>query len=212
MQLVANAQSPPPLRAAKLESPAHSAPSPEHLEQIQAARVAGKQIRRAVMYANLSGWSMAIFSVLTMATSFGSVAGWLLGLALGAVAYFEFRGGKQLARLDAAAPKRLAINQLILAAALVLYAAWGVYRAFTGPSSFAEITNSGDPQLKMMLGPVDQLEQAITGAMYVAMMLIGLLVPACTAVYYATRRHHLAAYLKQTPAWIVELNRKGVAV
>jgi hypothetical protein len=192
-------------------SPAQTAPSREHLEQIQAARVAAKPIRRAVSYATLSGWSMAVFSLLTMATSFGSAAGWMLGIALAAVAYFELRGAKQLARLDASVPQRLAINQLILGLALVLYAGWGVFRAFTGPSAFGELNNA-DPQLKMMIGPVDQLEQAITGALYLALMLIGLLVPACTAIFYATRRHHLAAYLKQTPPWIVELNRKGVAV
>ena len=193
-------------------SPAHSAPSAEHLQQIQAARLLAKPLKRAAAIASFSGWTLAIFALLTMATSFSSFWGMMLGIGMAAVAWFEFRGGKALGRLEPVAPKHLAINQLAFGAILFLYSAHGAYTCFTGPGIYSDMAGSADPQVQMMLAPVDHLAQAISGAVYVAMMAIAILVPGCTAVYYASRRNYLATYLSKSPAWIVELNRKGMTV
>ena len=111
---------PPPFE--HLTSPAVTTLSPQHLEQIAAARQRGKRIKRCASTANFSAGTMAFFGALTL---IGSAIGSWIGMGLGAVmcvlSHFEFRGAKEMRRLDINAPKRLALNQVILMVMLLTY-------------------------------------------------------------------------------------------
>ena len=91
---------PPPLN---LASPAVTPASPQHLEQIAAARKRGKTIMRCASIANGSAWTIALFGALTAVTSIGSIVGMGLGIGMCFLAHFEFKGAKEIRRLDVSA-------------------------------------------------------------------------------------------------------------
>jgi hypothetical protein len=186
-------------------------PTREHLAQIAAAKTLGRKIRRAVTYATIDGWTIAVFGALTALTSLFSALGLGLGAGMIIVAWFEFRGAAALKRLDLNAPKRLAINQIALGGLLFLYAAISLGTSLTQPSAIsAEIGN--DPQLNSMLGPIDDLTRTIYIAVYATLMAVAILGPGMNAVYYLTRRSHIQTYLRETPTWILDLQRAGMSL
>jgi hypothetical protein len=192
-------------------SPLNSPPTPQHLEQIAAAKTLGKKISRAVGVAKLSGWTIAIFAVLTFLSGLFSFSAMVLGLGMGIVAYFELRGAGELKRLDPTAPRRLAINQLALAAILFLYGGWELLQSIRHPQSLLADTSS-DPQVAQMLAPYQNFSQMIAVTIYLTVMIVAILGPGLTAVYYNSRRKYIEDYLRGTPEWIVQLQRAGMSV
>src|SRR5262245_9785204 len=97
---------PPPLnyQSVHLASPAITAPSPQHLEQIAAARRLGKPITRCTRVATMSAWTIALFGALTIITSLTSAMGMILGVGMCIISHFEFRGARELRRLNPDAP------------------------------------------------------------------------------------------------------------
>ena len=186
-------------------------PTREHLAQIAAAKSLGKKIRRAVNYATIDGWTIAVFGGLTAITSLFSALGLVLGVGMMIVAWFEFRGASALKRLDPGAPRRLAINQVALGGLLFLYAGISLWMAMHQPSAFsADIGN--DPQMKSMLGGIDDLARTIYVAVYATLMAVAIIGPGMNAVYYLSRVSHIQTYLRETPTWILDLQRAGMSL
>src|SRR5205823_2905729 len=109
------------------------------------------------------GWSLIVFALVTLATGLRDPWSIAAGLGLAAIAHFEFRGAKELRRLDATAPTRLAFNQLALGALLLSYAIAGIYTSLHGPSELAAAgaNAGGDPAIEQMLAPIDSLTRLI---------------------------------------------------
>jgi hypothetical protein len=199
---------PPPLH---LASPAVNGPSPQHLEQIAAARKRGKAIARCASIANMSGWTIAVFGALTVITSIGSITGMLLGAGMCVLSHFEFRGAKEMRRLDPTAPKRLAMNQLILGGALLLYASISLYTSLTTPSEIDKQLGK-EAQLTSMVGSIDSFERMGYIALYGGMIAAAIIGCGGTALYYARRKSQIETYLQETPPWIIELQKAGMTV
>lgn len=190
--------SPPPLSA-------------EHLQQLAAARTAAGKIRRAAVIANVDGVSIAVFAALTCLGSVGSVPGMLLGGGMGLVAAVELRNAGRLRLLQPQAARTLGLNQLALAAMLILYASWCIYAELTGPGAYASI-KAADAQVATMLGPIEELTRLIVLAVYAGVIAVALLAQGGLAVFYFSRVKHIRAYLTQTPDWILQMQRAGVSL
>jgi hypothetical protein len=194
-------------------SPAEAGPSPVHLSQIADARLRIKPISRAATVAIFNGWSLIVFALLTLATSLTSpwsVAG---GLGLAAIAHFEFRGAKELRRLDIGAPRRLMINQLALGALLLIYAVAGICSSLSGANDLSAVAGAGnDPAVQQMLGPIDSLTRSIMACVYGVIGVVAVIVPGVTAMFYLRRRSMIDQYLQHTPGWIVELQQRGSTI
>jgi hypothetical protein len=160
--------------------------------------------------AKLSGWTTGTFGVLSLAVSLlsFSTAGLLLGLALLASALVELNYAAALARLDARAPRRLAINQLALAGAISVYSLWSLYAALTGPSALGAGL-AGSPELDELVGSMAGLERMLSVGVYSGVIVASVIFQGGLAWYYAVRGRALSAYLAQTPAWVIELDRAG---
>jgi hypothetical protein len=193
------------------QSPLNSPPTREHLEQIAAAKISSKKIRRAVGVAMFSGWTIAIFAVLTFLGGLFSIPAMLLAAGMGIVAYFELRGAGELKRLDRTAPARLANNQLLLAAILFFYGAFELVQGIRHPQSMIGDAGS-DPQVAQMLAPYQNLTQTIFIAVYVTVMIVAILGPGLTAMYYRSRAKFVDDYVRNTPPWILELQRAGMSI
>jgi hypothetical protein len=193
----------------------NSPPTREHLEQIAAARILGKKIRRAASVAAFSGWTIAIFAVLTLIFSLTDPPALLLAIGMGITAYFELRGAGELKSLDRTAPRRLAINQLVLGAFLFLYGAFKLWQSIRHPESLmAEVAS--DPQIAKELAPYENMTQRfsilIYSALYATVMIVAILGPGLTAVYYRSRAKFIDQYVRDTPPWIIELQRAGMSI
>lgn len=181
--------------------------SAEHLNQVSDARRRAKKILRAAGLAWFSGWSMAVFAVLTLAFAFLSDwSAWAIGIGLGACAANELRGGAMLRRMDPRGATVLGWNQVFLAVLIVAYAIWSLYSAIHNPPMATLMQGTGDPQLDAM---VKELSTVVTWALYGTMAVVGLVVPGLTAMYYFTRRALVTAFRRETPTWILELIRRG---
>lgn len=200
---------PPPF--AHLASPTVTAPSPQHLEQIAAARKRGKAIKRCASTATFSAWTMAIFGACTVLGSIGSWVGMALGVGMCVLSHFEFKGARDIRRLDINAPKRLARNQMILCAALLIYSVVSLWTALSGPSEIDKALGN-DQALKQMVGSVTEVERSITIGLYTLVGVAAILGCGGAALYYNSRRKHIEAYVRETPPWITQLERAGMSV
>jgi hypothetical protein len=196
---------------AHLASPAVTAASPQHLEQIGQARIRGKTIRRCASIANGSAWTIAIFGALSFLTGIGSIPAMVLGVGMCVLAHFEFQGAKGIRKLHPEAAWHLARNQLILGAALLLYAGVSLIMALSGPSELQKAVGN-DPQLTQMLGNFTELERTGYIVFYGIVGFAAIVGCGGTALYYVRRKPHIERYLRETPPWIIELERAGMTV
>lgn len=179
----------------------------EHLDQLSGARKRGKKILRAAAVAAFSGWSMAVFAVLTLAFAFLSDwSAWAIGFGLAACAFIELRGGGLLRKMDASGATMLGWNQIFLACLIIAYALWSLYSANKNPALASMLQGSGDPQIDAM---AKELTTVVTWALYGTMAVVGLVVPGLTAIYYFTRGQLVRKFRRETPDWVLEVLRRG---
>lgn len=179
--------------------------SPLHLQQLSDAKRRAKKVHRAASVAALSGWSMLVFALISLAFAFFSDwSAWAVGIGLLLVSLNELRGGAMLRRADPAGAKVLGWNQLVLAALLVTYATWSLATSLRQPLGAA--LQSGDPQIDAMAA---NITSAVTYGLYGTLAVLGLLLPGLTSIYYFSRARIVRAFLAETPEWIVEIMRRS---
>jgi hypothetical protein len=122
------------------------------------------------------------------------------------VAYIELRGSRELRRFDETAPRRLGFNQIALGVMIVVYCGWSIWQAVTGPGPYDSYLAQGGDTAEM-IEPIAQLHTAMTSAFYALLLCVSVVAQGCAALYHFTRRRHLIAYLRETPAWVVEAMR-----
>jgi hypothetical protein len=181
------------------------------VEALRVARVRLKRVRRAVSYALFDAWGIAIFAGLTMLGSLLDPAGLPLGLGMAAIAAVEFRQAARLRRLDPDAAKILAFNQLAFAGLLIAYACWRIYVTLTGPEAFADEVQQ-NPMIADTLRPYAHLAKQLSLLVYGSLIAASIAIQGGTAVYYFTRAKHARAAQRETPAWILALQRAGVTI
>jgi hypothetical protein len=185
--------------------------SAEHVRELQAAKVSARKIRRAVSAARFEGYTVAICGGLTFISGIGSISSMLGGAVLTGVGLIEIIGASRLARFDVQAVKMLTINQLCLAGLILLYALWNLHVEAVQPASDLAGLSPSDAQ---MLGQVDSGVMGITHE--IMMLLYGSLIFAAAteagmAWYYHSRGEYLRQYLAETPQWIVDMQKAGLA-
>ena len=119
------------------------------------------------------------------------------------VAWRELGAGPVLKKLDPAAPRRLAINQLVLSGMLVVYFGWALYQDLSGPAVSAQILLK--PDVQGMFGNIDQISREITIWMYIGLMAASLFARGHCLVLL--REKLLQKYLATTPKWIIDYQR-----
>jgi hypothetical protein len=190
--------------------------SPEHFAALQAAHVAGRKIRRAARVAAVDGWTIVVFGALTMLLGIGDVSTIVIGAVMVMIGAVEVKGGARLKKLDAGAARVLGWNQVVLGSLLLAYAVWRLVtlrHGGAGADMSAILGTAGaDPDVKQMLGGVEELARQIMLWVYLTVAAVAVAGPGVLAWYYFSRARHVRAYLERTPPWIVEMQRAGVVV
>jgi hypothetical protein len=189
-------------------SPAAPAPlTPDQVRQFQSAVARGKKVRRAAAVALADGYFTAIGAATTFlfcAFSF-DLSALLLGLVLLVLSFNSFRGARRLKRFDLSAPPLLALNQLALAAAIVLYCAVSYWQFSHGHSDLAK--ELSDPQLASAGVDMKSLIWDIMLALYGGVAGASIIAQGLTALYYITRKQVITDYLAQTPPWVISIQK-----
>lgn len=166
--------------------------------------------------ARFDGWTIALFALLTLAFGFNSVAGVLMGLAMGGVAFVELRAAGRLQRLEAGAARTLGLNQLLLATVLSIYALWSIRQVMAGHDGLAEAI-AAEPQLSELLngdtlGDVKSIVRQVMLLVYGGLIAVAVLGQGGLAMYYFSREKRLRDHLSRTPPWIVSMQKTGVGM
>ncbi len=160
---------------------------------------AGK-IFRAGSVAAVTGWSVIAFGALSILASLLSPKGVLVGGALLWVGWNELEGRKELLRFDPAGARRLARNQLWLLAVLLLYCGWAIYRSQFQPTP--EVT-----ELESLMGLGEGFVADATAAVYALVMVVATVFQWGMYRFHRARVALVEAYLRETPPWVVEVQR-----
>lgn len=183
--------------------------SDAHFEQLRLARKRVKPIEKAARYAQLSGWTTLLAGALSLPFAFGNIPMMVFSLVIAGIGTHELTLRRSLIQLDLRAPKKLALNQLILGGALMVYA---VFMLVSSPSkTIVESAMEADPmmqsvpELSGMMDDLIQLEQVATAMMYVGMILMAVLVQGATALYYMLKGKKLKAMHRHTPGWVIRI-------
>jgi hypothetical protein len=186
--------------------------SEENLRELQAAKQALGKIRRAALAARFEGYTVAICGGLTFLSGIGNVADMLGGAVLTAIGVIEIIGGGRLGRLDTKAVRIITVNQLCLAALILLYALWNLHAEVAHPASDLPDLSPADAQV---LGQVDSSAMGLTHE--IMLLLYGSLIAAAAAeagmaAYYYSRGPYLQRYLAETPPWIISMQKSGISI
>jgi multisubunit Na+/H+ antiporter MnhE subunit len=175
--------------------------TPEQKQAIGDAKAREASFAGAAKVAAFNGWTFGFFAAISILFGLFSIPGFLVGVGLAAVTRNEFVGRKRLLAYDPEGLELLWRNQIGLMALIVAYCAWSLYRAVAFP----------DPGLADMTEIIGQegvaLMQELTAGAYVAVIVLTVLFQGLNARYYFVRIARLREYLRDTPSWVLDLQR-----
>jgi hypothetical protein len=192
---------------------------PSPLDEAQLAtltqtRAARRKLRFANLIAGSNVLGLGVCAIFSLAFGLVELSLSPIGLALGVLAWNEERGRRQLLAADVLAPRRLAINQVALFAAVLMYCAYSAYVAYTGPNIMDAVLST-HPEFSEALGEgtlggasSDELSQwgrTIALLVYGAIAVGSLLVQGLTALYYRSLLPTVEA-LAAAPPWAREMS------
>ncbi|QNN22977.1 hypothetical protein HED60_12095 [Planctomycetales bacterium ZRK34] len=127
-----------------------------------------------------------------------------VGVVVGGVGVVELIGRGRILQMDPTAGRMLAINQLVLMAAILIYCAWSIYVGLQYPSELA--TN---PDLKSLNFDIAGLEKTLIWVLYGTVAAGSVIYQGLCALFYLNTGRRLRDYIQQTPPWIIQLQRGG---
>jgi hypothetical protein len=180
-----------------------------HRRELAAAALRAEPIRRAARVANFNAWTTAILAGLSAPFALFGLVGLLAFAVLASVAWNEFRGRRRLLEFDPAGASILGWNQLGLLTMITVYCVWSIYSNLWGGGSI-EAELRANPQLAPAISSVEgfgDLYRLIVVVLYGSVIVLSALFQGANAFYYFTRRKYVEAYRRETPAWVVDLQR-----
>ena len=183
--------------------------SREHYFELEAARPRFKKLRSAARVAAFNAWTLAILAVLSLPFALFSIEGMLMTVGLSVTSYIEFRGRRRLRQFRPSAATLLGWNQVGLLTLVLVYCLWQLWVGLSGPSQLtAEL--QAQPELGEALGSLDDVESLYRGVVvtfYGAIIALSLVFQGSNAFYHFSRRKHVVACLRDTPEWVIDLER-----
>ena len=183
--------------------------SAEHHQQIASAHSRAAKVRSAARVAAFNGWVTGAFALCSLPFAPFSVAGFLVAVGLAVVTYNEFRGRTMLLAFDPKAARLLGWNQVGFLSLIVVYSLWMILDGLTGTNPMTKELQQ-HPELKEALGSMEDIQslyQLAIIANYGTVIVLSAIFQGFNAYYYFTRSALIQAYLRETPGWIVEMQR-----
>ncbi len=195
-------------------APAAGPLTAEHMQQLAAADIRARKLRKAAGLAKFNGITIGAFGGLSLLIAVCELAagsfdwlGLVMGTGLSIVAWNEFRGRKLLQQFQTRAAPLLGWNQVGLMVLIVAYAAWMLYQTATGHTDFDQAIRQQGLGGSDIIGSMSATVKSMTELVYKLLIALTIIFQGGNALYYFTRAKLLRAYLAETPAWVVELQR-----
>jgi hypothetical protein len=179
----------------------------ENIRQLSEARKSSAKIRRGVFVARFDGYTVGFFGAVTFLGSLVMGLEWsgiAIGTALVIVAYVELDNAKRLSRLEPIAVRNLAINQLGLAGAMVIYALWSLFAITHGTTGAGE-----DPEVANLMSEYGPMVRQLEMLVYYCLIAVAIFFQGGLALYYSRLQKHIDVYVNETPEWIRQMNQAG---
>lgn len=177
-----------------------------------------RALRRVTRLALANGWGFAACALFCLPFAAFDAALLPVVIVLGAAAFVELRGAIMLRRCDLRAPRWLALNQLALLGAIAVYCAIGAASALHAPSPAAQLRGAAPdvfdqlqgsmPGLTAGNGAIDSAYHVLVLTFYGAVFAASVLYQGGCAYYYRSRAALLRAHVSETPAWVLEVERR----
>ncbi len=183
--------------------------SRDHYRELADAKLRFKKVRAAARVAAFNGWTIGVIAALSAPFALFSVAGLVMAAGFTVIAYLEFRGRRRLLQYDPSGATLLGWNQLGLLTLIVVYCLWQVWAGLSGPSPLAAELEA-QPELGEALGSLEEVDSLYSGvvvAFYGTIIALTVVVQGLNAIYYFSRRKYVDAYLRDTPDWVLDLER-----
>ncbi len=182
--------------------------APLTLEQRLELSEANERARKflgAARVATFNGWTIGVFAAIGLLFGIFSVTALVMGIGMGVVARNEFRGRTLLRQFDPLGPRLLGRNQLAFMGLIIAYCLWSMFQAGSNP--ITEI-----PGLEALADSYGDLVRTLTLAVYGTVIVLTALFQGLNARYYFARTQRVKDYLRETPGWIVEIQRSTSAL
>lgn len=195
--------------------PSHAAPTqatsgplnPADVIALQSSAVRFKRVQKAIAYAKFNGVTMIVFGSIALLSGFDSLTALGVGAALVSCGIFELRQRARLKQLEPASLSLLAMNQIAAAVAITIYCLMSMLNptALEMPPELA-----GAPEVADTLAEAQAMATKLMALVYIATMVVTWFFQLIAVWFYLSRRNHLRLYLTQSPAWVHDLQRKGL--
>lgn len=172
----------------------------EQRQAISDANARARKVLRAANVATFNGWTIGILAAVGILFGIFSITSLVMGLGMALVARNEFRGRKLLRQFDSSGPRLLGRNQLGFMGLIIVYCLWSMYQTVSNP--ITEIQG-----LETIADSYGSLVTELTLVVYGGVIVVTLLFQGLNARYYFARSQHVEDYRRETPGWIVELQR-----
>ena len=178
--------------------------TPEQQQQLHDAKEHAGLFLGAAKVAAFNGWTVGFFAVVSILFGLFSLTGFLVGIGLAVVARNELVGRGRLRALDPSGLELLWRNQLGFMALIIAYCVWSMYRTVAAPDpQMAELTE--------LLGEgTGDLIRSLTLTVYAAVVVATVVFQGLNARYYFVRVARIRDYLRDTPSWVLDLQRSTV--
>ena len=171
-----------------------------------------KPIRKAAGYARASGWMTLFAGGLSVFFSLGSFPGMVLGILLAGIGMRELGLARRLDALDLRAPSQLAINQLALGGALIMYAIWKI-AIYDSANSVLAGSLASDPTIASMpemAGTIEQLgqiEYLLSIGVSAVLIVCAFVMQGGTALYYWRKKKKILSLHRHSPGWVLRVHQ-----
>ena len=92
---------------------------------------------------------------------------------------------------------------------IIVYCLWALYSGLAGASSL-EAQLKANPQLGSAINSVpgfDDLYRQLVVLLYGSVIVLSAIFQGANAAYYFSRRKLVEAYIRETPSWVIDLQR-----
>ena len=175
--------------------------TPEQQSALADARDRTATFSPAARIASFNAWSIGFFAVVSILCGSTSLTSLVVGIGLAVVARNEFVGGARVRALNPSGFELLWRNQVAFMALIIGYCFWSMYRAVATPDpQMAELTE--------LLGDgTEELVQSLTLTVYAVVIAATLIFQGLNARYYYVRLARLKSFIKDTPPWVLDVQR-----
>ncbi len=175
--------------------------TPEMQLELRDAKDRAGSFLGAAKVAAFNGWSIGFFAALSIMFGVFSRTSFLVGVGLAIVARNEFVGRSRLRSIDPSGLELLWRNQVGFMALIIVYCLWSMFRTVALPGA-------GMEALMELFGEgAADLVAFVTTVVYSTVIVATAIFQGLNARYYFVRAARLRDYVRDTPQWVLDMQR-----